>query len=467
MGKLTVLMVNRDNRYTGQVYDAVLGLEWIRVFFASCSSEAIKLLKGSRFDLMTYRITGLSYERLDKEILFLLHAIEAHKKSILIISPGPSPAMEALMNHFNGSGQIDWIVGWPEEAALFRIYDRLLCQHHALVTKEASLPPVEGPIFENMVGQGPAILRVFSMIRSLASHTSVVLITGPTGTGKEMTARAIHNLSPRRSMRFVACNCAAIPENLIESELFGHVKGAFTGASEERDGLFRYANGGTIFLDEISEMPLALQAKLLRVIEERHVRPVGSDKAEAIDVRIIAATNNDLWKIAQEGTFRKDLYYRLNVTQIVLPSLRDRPEDHKILCDYFLDLIRRQYRLGLKSCSDDVLKLFYVYPWLGNLRELKNVLESASLTATHELLTISDLPQQLQEFAIAHCDSKIRASNRPNPLELYERHRIEDVISKYRGNKTHAARELGVSRRSLYRQMEKHQISFDQLLQDT
>ncbi|HLF86985.1 MAG TPA: sigma 54-interacting transcriptional regulator, partial [Nitrospiria bacterium] len=351
--KLTILMVTPE-KSTSPAYNSVLGLEQVQVFFASGSSEAIKLLNGGCFDLMTYRITSLSYERLDKVIRFLRQAIEVHKKSILILSPSPSPAMEALMNHFNGFGQIDWIVGCPEEAALFRLYDRLISHYHALVSRETTLPTVEGPIFENMVGQSPVIIRVFNVIRSLALHSSVVLITGATGTGKELTARAIHNLSPRRSMRFVSCNCAAIPENLIESELYGHVNGAFTGASEERDGLFRYGSGGTIFLDEISEMPLALQAKLLRVVEDLNVRPVGSDKEEAIDVRIIAATNKDLWRMVQEGTFRKDLYYRLNVTEIVLPSLRDRPEDLRLLCDHFLDIVRRQYGLGPRRYSDEV-----------------------------------------------------------------------------------------------------------------
>jgi transcriptional regulator with PAS, ATPase and Fis domain len=242
---------------------------------------------------------------------------------------------------------------------------------------------------------------------------------------------------------------------LFESELFGHLKGAFTGAAQQREGLFRHAHGGTIFLDEVGEMPLSLQAKLLRVIEHQEIRPVGSDSVVSVDVRILVATNKDLWQAVMAGTFRKDLFYRLNVAGIGLPPLRERREDIPLLCDYFLDQIKQKNGLSLSGCSEEALKLLTNYEWPGNIRELKNTLESSALMASGEQLTIRDLPPFLQEFAIAHHDEILTSPAEPTRIDVREKRYIEEVLSRCNGNKAQAAEVLGLSRRSLYRRLEK------------
>lgn len=303
------------------------------------------------------------------------------------------------------------------------------------------------------------MLKVFNMIERLAPYQATVLITGETGTGKDGMARAIHELSPRRAMRFVICNCAAMTESILESELFGHVKGAFTGAMEQRDGLFRHSHGGTLFLDEIGEMPLSFQAKLLRVIEEQSVRPVGSDQVIPVDTRLVVATNRDLWQAVQAGTFRRDLFYRLNVARIETPPLRERREDIPLLSDYFLDQIRQKNHLPLKGFSEEARQLLISFDWPGNVRELKNILEAAALMATEDLLAIHDFPPHLQEYAILHQEKILKSSKPLNALESREKSVIEETISHCSGNKARAAEALGLSRRALYRRLEKYELT--------
>ena len=297
---------------------------------------------------------------------------------------------------------------------------------------------------EGMVGKSAVIRDVCARIKRIAPTPSTVLIHGESGTGKELAARALHRMSPRADGPFVPINCAAIAEELIESELFGHVKGAFTGAAAGREGLFYYARGGTLFLDEISELPLPLQAKLLRVLEERKVRPVGSEQEVPVDVRVVAATNRNLVDEVAAGRFRRDLYYRLQVVEVVLPPLRERIEDLPDLVDYFIGQLAA--RLGVAELQHDEAALARLvrYSWPGNVRELKNLIERSLILGYYADDFVPD------EVAVSPAPSFSSAADEES-LAAIERRHILGVLETCKGNKSEAARRLGVSRKTLER----------------
>ena len=298
------------------------------------------------------------------------------------------------------------------------------------------------------------------MASRYASHDITVLITGETGTGKEIMARHIHNQSSRRDKPFVPCNMTAIPETLVESELFGYVKGAFTGADKNKRGLIEAAEEGSLFLDEIGDLPPTIQLKLLRFLESREFYKVGESTPKIADVRIIAATNKDLDKAILEDGFRKDLYYRLNSARIILPPLRERKEDIILLVANFVYQTCRQTQKAIKKISSSVKVLLLDYPWPGNIRELKNVIESAVMVSDDEYLTLSDLPMHLQQYATNHRD-EIGAKAIRNITEA-EREIIEQALKESNGNKAKAAELLGISTRTLYRKIVKFSGSTDQ-----
>jgi transcriptional regulator with PAS, ATPase and Fis domain len=294
--------------------------------------------------------------------------------------------------------------------------------------------------------------EVFDLIRRVADSPSNVLITGASGTGKELVAKAIHYNSDRRESPFVPINCAAIPEQLLESELFGHVRGAFTDAKADRLGLFEEAQKGTLFLDEISELPLMLQAKLLRAIQEREIRRVGSTKSVTVDVRIIAATNLNLAEEVKDKHFREDLFYRLNVIEIRLPPLRERRDDIPLLVDSFLRKCAKANRKPLEGISESALALLIDYPWPGNVRELENVIERAVTLARGEKIMPEDLPSAVQG---SRGDRKVLddAAERTLPLQEVEWEYIKKILEKTGGNKYQAAQTLGIDRKTLYRKL--------------
>jgi DNA-binding NtrC family response regulator len=313
---------------------------------------------------------------------------------------------------------------------------------------------VERPYrFDNLIGRSPQMQEVFTLIRRLASSAVNVLITGESGTGKELVARAIHYNSPRAKRPFVAVNCAAIPDALLESELFGYKRGAFTDARTDRAGMFVEAEGGTLFLDEIGDLSPTLQAKLLRVIAEREIRPLGAARPEKVDVRVISATHKDLLQGMRAGTFREDLYYRLNVLQIHLPPLRDRAEDLMLLCEHFLQRACERSQKHLQGFNQAALKLLLGHSWPGNVRELENVVERAVALCEGPLVTPQDLPPTLRERRSS--DLVSYAAQRGMTLAELEREYIQRVMKEEGGNKTRAAQRLGLDRKTLYRKLEE------------
>jgi DNA-binding NtrC family response regulator len=316
--------------------------------------------------------------------------------------------------------------------------------------------------FEGIIGQSPAMQRLIGQIRQIAPSKANVLITGETGTGKELVARAIHRISPRSQNIFVPIHCAALSENLLESELFGHERGAFTGALKQRKGRFELADKGTIFLDEISEISQTIQVKLLRVLQEREFERVGGTETISVDIRVLAATNVDLQKKVEEGTFREDLYYRLKVVTLNVPPLRERLEDIPVLVEYFADRFARENGKGKMIISPELIEIFKVYPWHGNIRELQGVMESMVILAPDNKLVKEGIPYEIREQA---GDLKSTESSPPTlitgdtTLADIEKQVILETLEKYGGNRTRTAEVLGIGRRTLIRKLHEYGVS--------
>ncbi len=303
-----------------------------------------------------------------------------------------------------------------------------------------------------IVGESEPMQRVKELITLVAPRDATVLVTGPSGTGKELVVRAIHSLSKRAEKRLVAINCAAFPENLLESELFGFEKGAFTGADKAKQGRFELANGGTLFLDEIGEMPLSMQVKLLRVLEERKIERLGSVKEIPLDIRIIAATNRDLKKMVSEGTFREDLYYRLNVVTIDIPPLKDRPGDILLLAQRFIEKFRHKTGRDIQSIDSDAANILVSYNWPGNVRELENMIERAMVLSRSNCITKDDLSGLTNEFTVEH-NSEIL------PLEEVEKRHIKHCLTQLDWNLGKTAEKLGIHRNTLRAKIREYNLS--------
>jgi two-component system response regulator HydG len=298
--------------------------------------------------------------------------------------------------------------------------------------------------------------EVFRLIQRLSGSAATVLVTGESGTGKELVAKSLHNSSPRKGRPYVPLNCAAIPDTLLESELFGHKRGAFTDARTDRAGLFVEADGGTLFLDEIAELSPALQAKLLRVLQEGEIRPLGASRAERVDVRVIAATNKDLETRLKTGTFREDLYYRLNVIHIHLPPLRERGEDVLALSDHFLAACTKRAGKEVRALQESAKKALLSYGWPGNVRELENTIERAVALSEGGVIRVEDLPSAMRERRSGEPDTLQSALAQGLTLAQVEREFIQRVLTAEGGNKTRAAQRLGLDRKTLYRKLEEY-----------
>lgn len=305
----------------------------------------------------------------------------------------------------------------------------------------------------SMIGQSRKMVEVFKLIGKVSPSRTTVLIQGESGTGKELIARAIHDNSPRATQPFVAVNCSAIPETLLESELFGHVKGAFTGAHSFRRGLLEESNGGTFFLDEVGDLSPAGQAKLLRVLQEHEIRRVGSNESVGIDLRVIAASRRNLQQLVKAGRFREDLLYRLNTVTITLPPLRERPEDITLLAELFLFRYGAEKPTPVTSLSTDAKQALLKYSWPGNVRELEHVMEHAVALATHAILSLDDLPEEIRQKTQTSA-GQVRMM--PGTLGALQRDHVLAVLQSTQGNKERTARLLGISRRTLYRLLHRY-----------
>ncbi|MCX7759568.1 MAG: sigma 54-interacting transcriptional regulator [Hydrogenothermaceae bacterium] len=301
-----------------------------------------------------------------------------------------------------------------------------------------------------LISKSPHMSYVIEIAKTVADTPANVLLEGETGTGKNVLAKYIHNQSSRRNKPFIKINCAAIPENLLESELFGYVKGAFTGAVKDKPGKVELADGGTLFLDEVGELPIYLQSKLLHLIQEKEFERVGDIKTRKVDIRIIAATNRDLYQLAKEGKFREDLYYRLKVISIKVPPLRERKEDIPFLVNYFIEIYSQNYKKKIKSVSPEAMKLLLDYDYPGNIRELENMIERAVILSKNGYIQIEDLPQEVVDFRERKLEKR--------ELLYSEKDKILDALSKANGNKTLTAKILGIDRVTLWRKMKRYGI---------
>ncbi len=352
------------------------------------------------------------------------------------------------------AGQLFFVLKRVEEAA------RLRQENEQLRTQVQ-----EKFSFHNIVAKSERMKRIFGVIEKVADYKTTVLVTGESGTGKELVAKALHFNSARRKGPFVALNCGGIPETLLESELFGHVKGAFTDAIRAKKGLFEEANGGTLFLDELGDLPLSLQVKLLRVLQEEEIRPVGDTRNIKIDVRIVAATAKNLAEEVKKGTFRDDLYYRINVLPIVLPPLRERREDIPILAEHFIKKYNSRLGVTVDGISQEALRLFLVYKWPGNVRELENVIERSMVLAETNMIQPADLPSQLRNAEQSSEASAPVPGLDPTVLsikqnsKILEQALIKRALAKTRGNKTRAAQLLEISLPALLYKMKGYGIS--------
>jgi transcriptional regulator with PAS, ATPase and Fis domain len=318
-------------------------------------------------------------------------------------------------------------------------------------------------VFNNIVSADRRMQKVLELMRRIAPSDINVLITGETGTGKELIARAIHQNSLRSDARFVAVNCSAIPETLLEGELFGYEKGAFTGAISAKKGLIEIASGGTLFLDEIGDLPPIIQVKLLRVLQEREILQIGSTTPVKVDIRLVTATNHNLEELTQEGNFRSDLFYRVNTVQINLPALRERREDIPILTKYFINRLNRNNGKQINKISEEVNKRFISYDWPGNIRELENIIERAFAVSIGEEITVTDLPTRLQSYPIRNYTSWKESVPVDSSLKKIEAEHIRDLLINKKIKLSEAAKILGIGRTTLWRKMREFGISRDQI----
>jgi DNA-binding NtrC family response regulator len=418
-----------------------------KIATAATGAAALTQAAGARFDVALLDVNLPDMNGLD-----LLARLKEQHPEIEVIMLTAHGSIETAIQAMK-SGAYDFLTK-PFHFNELDIHVQKAFEKVALARRERQW--VEHISFESpryrMVGTSAPHLRVMQLIEKVAPTDATVLIRGASGTGKELVARALHYNSPRRTRPLVTVNCAALQETLLESELFGHEKGAFTGAVQTKPGLVEIAEGGTLFIDEIAEMAPGLQAKLLRVLENGHYRRVGSTHEALADVRVIAATNKNLEDERKAGKFREDLYYRLNVVTIPLPSLADRRQDIADLVRHFLTT--RQIGPTPFTIKPEALDALSNYDWPGNIRELANVLERAQILAEEHTITLDDLPDNL----IDHRPPAAAKSGDPRQLREVERSHVMDIMRQEKGNKVHAARVLGISRRALYRLIKKYHL---------
>jgi DNA-binding NtrC family response regulator len=435
---LTLLVIDDEQQNLGLI-ESALSQPGLDILATTSPERGLALFREHRpeivlLDLMMPGVSGM-------DLLEQIVAIDPRTEVILMTGYyAAESAVEAIHK-----GAADYLTKPLDIAALQNRVSKLIEENRRRVyTTQLDQSLVETFQLEGIVGRSPLVMDVFATIRRIAPHFRTVLLTGDTGTGKELAAHALHRLSPVSDRTFAICNCSALVETLFESELFGYVRGAFTGANQDKIGLFEYAQGGIVFLDEIGDMPLAGQAKLLRVLQNQEVQRVGSPALRKVDVRVIAATNKDLRVLVQERKFREDLYYRLSMTEIRLPSLVDRKEDLPLLQRYFVEKFSKQFDRPVSGITRRAQALLARYSWPGNVRELENVLGNACMMVDGSVIDTKDLPAQLLRVAdhVSH--------DRMLSMEAVQERHLLRVLENVGGDKSRAAEVLGIARSTLY-----------------
>ncbi len=443
----TILLID-DEVSLRRVVARVLEFEGYTVLQAGDARHGLETLAQHAADILVILCDVKLPDAHGVELLPRLRALAPLAEVILLTAYGTIAGGVRAMKE----GAFDYLTKGDSDDQLLVIVERAITKAR-LQQRVAALEQQVGAqhSFASMIGHSPALQRAKALAERVAPTEAAVLLEGPTGSGKELFAQAIHQASPRRLKPFVAVNCSAFPKDLLESELFGYRRGAFTGANADKKGLFEEANGGTLFLDEIGELDAGLQAKLLRVLETQQFYKLGDSKPLTGNVRLVAATNRNLRAEADQGHFRADLYYRLSVFVVPVPALNARREDIEQLAEYFLHFYAAKLRKRLRGMDADFLRLLRGYDWRGNVRELKNVLERAVILADEEVLTPDTLPAEFQLLAPEPTDAATGRS-----LWAVEKRQIQLVLQEVAGNKTEAARQLGIGVKTLYRKLQEY-----------
>jgi DNA-binding NtrC family response regulator len=449
MEKPSLLVVD-DEKDICLALNILLSKEGYIVKEAYNGEEAIERIKKENFDII---MTDIKMEKMDGfEVLSQAQKI-CPETSVIMMTAFASvgSAVEAMR-----SGAVDYItkpfINDEIRMTIKRILQSRALQMENQILRQELSQRCEG--FANIIGNSEPMQKVFTFMEKVIPNKSNILITGESGTGKGLVAQAIHESGPRKGKPFISINCGAIPENLLESELFGHKKGAFTSANEDKKGLITMASSGTLFLDEIGELPQPLQVKLLHVIQTKELTPVGDTRVIAVDVRIIAATNADLLQRVKEGRFREDLYYRLNVIEIRMPALRERRDDIPVLIKHYLAISAKEAEKNIKDIDYEAMQALLAYDWPGNVRELRNTIERATVLADGGIITIHDLQDKFRTLDI----EGVSTSSLRHALDEFEREYIRRSLSENKGNKEAAAGNLGIDLATLYRKLKKLRI---------
>jgi two-component system NtrC family response regulator len=452
----TILVVDDEKNYP-LILSAILEDEGYETLTANSGREALEKLSNSDVDLV---LTDMKMPSMDGiELLEKIKRIDSELPVIMMTAYGTvEKAVEAMQK-----GAYNYILKPFDNDSLVLYVNKAVSLYRVIKENRRLRDAVTSQYrFDNIIGKSKPMQNVFETIRKVAPATANVLIEGESGTGKELVAKSIHFNSPRKNNDFVAVNCSALSESLLESELFGHEKGAFTGAVSMKKGRFELADGGTLFLDEIGELSQTLQVKLLRVIQEKVFERVGGEKSVSVNIRLIAATNKDLKKEMEAGRFREDLFYRLNVIRIHLPPLRKRREDIHLLTQHFIEKYahERISKIPVKGIDQEVKRLFYEYGWPGNVREFENVIERAMILCPSETMQVSDLPKDFTDNAYNRLQFEDIPSNAQlnETLALVERKMIERALKMANNVQSHAAEILGIGKSGLNQKIKKFKL---------